>query len=149
MSLPRGIRNNNPGNIRDTNIPWEGVVQTLDPDGVDTEQTFEEFRRPWWGIRALAVNLRTYQQKRGCKTLRQIISRWAPGHENPTDAYAAHVSRVVGCGIDDPVNLDDYFTLQKLVVAIIEFENGRNPYTWEVCTGLILAGVEPPQPVYE
>lgn len=146
MNLPRGIRNNNPGNIRVTGIAWDGEVESLNP--TDDETVFEEFRRPWWGIRALAVNLRTYQRKHGCRTLREIISRWAPGHENPTDAYMKHVARAVGATPDDALDLSDYFTMRNLVAGIIEFENGKNPYSWEVESGLILAGIEPPQPVY-
>lgn len=145
--LTRGIRNNNPGNIRVTGIQWDGEVDSLQP--VDDEIVFEEFRRPWWGIRALAVNLRTYQRKWGCRTLREIISRWAPGHENPTGAYMKHVARVVGAMPDEPLDLADYNTMHNLVAAIVEFENGRNPYTWELDTGLILAGIEPPQPIYD
>ena len=142
MNLPRGIRNNNPGNIRRTDIEWEGKVKGGD-------SVFEVFSRPWWGIRALAKLLLNYQSKHDLMTPAELISRWAPGHENPTDIYVQHIAQRLGVTAHQAIFVEKYDTAYKLAAAIIEFENGRNPYTWEIQTGIILAGIEPAQPEYK
>jgi len=119
--LPRGIRNNNPGNIRRSAIPWEGKVK-----GTDT--AFETFATPEHGIRALEKNLTTYQTKHGLDTPREIVNRWAPPNENDTGAYVNVVANALGVGPDDPINVQDPATMQKLRDAIIQHENGQNPY---------------------
>ena len=53
MKTPRGIRNNNPGNL-DKGAPWQGLVNN------SSEPRFCTFKDPVWGIRALAVTLITY-----------------------------------------------------------------------------------------
>ncbi|HCQ3021998.1 TPA: hypothetical protein OHP99_004980, partial [Escherichia coli] len=60
MKTPRGIRNNNPGNL-DKGSPWQGLA--ANPD----EPRFCTFKDPVWGIRALAVTLITYHDKRRAK----------------------------------------------------------------------------------
>lgn len=119
--LPRGIRNNNPGNIRRSAIPWEGKVT-----GSDAE--FETFATPEHGVRALEKNLSTYQSKYGLDTPREIINRWAPPTENDTSAYVTAVATALGVGPDDPINVQDPATMQRLRDAIIQHENGQNPY---------------------
>lgn len=143
--MTRGIRNHNPGNIKDFGIPWEGLARwsEMTPEQ-QAEGVFCVFRRPWWGIRAIAVTLRTYQVKRNLKTVRQIINRWAPHSENPTGNYVNYVSSRLDAGPDDPINVLRYRTMRALVQAIVAFENGQDPYTWEYDTGLILMGIEPP-----
>lgn len=126
---PRGIRNNNPGNIRRSSIDWRGEVATGD-------QTFEVFDTPEQGIRALGKILRNYQRKYGLNTVRGIINRWAPPTENNTDAYVQHVAEAVGADPDEPINVDA--TLSLLVSSIILHENGINPYPAET----IQRGVE-------
>lgn len=58
--LPRGIRNNNPGNL-EWGDPWQG----LDPDGQAQDKRFVVFKDPAMGIRAIARTLITYQDKYG------------------------------------------------------------------------------------
>ena len=43
---------------------------------------------------------RTYYGKYGLKTIRGIVSRWAPPKENNTEAYIRHVSDYTGIGPD-------------------------------------------------
>lgn len=117
-NLPRGIRNNNPGNIRRSAIPWEGKVE-----GQDSE--FETFATPEHGVRALEKNLTTYQTKHGLTTPREIINRWAPPTENDTGSYVAAVSQALGVNPDDPINVQDPATMQRLRDAIIQHENGQ------------------------
>ena len=121
--MARGIRNHNPGNIRLSRDPWRGLA----PE--QTDSSFFQFKAPEWGIRAMAVILLNYQRKHALHTIRQIIGRWAPSTENDTNSYIAHVSRDVGVGDSDALTLTDPATMRRLVTAIIEHENGFNPYS--------------------
>lgn len=123
MTTPRGIRNANPGNIDRTNERWQGMAtdQSGDP-------RFVVFSAPVWGLRALAKVLLSYQRKYGLNTPAKIIGRWAPPSENDTGAYARQVARALGVGVDDAVDLQDPCTLSKIVPAIVQHENGQQPY---------------------
>lgn len=121
MKPTRGERNNNPGNIRRTQIVWRGEVP-----GADT--AFETFSTPEYGIRAMAKLLRHYAAE-GFDTIREIVNRYAPSHENDTNAYIRAVCRATGFPEDQPLNLADDAILRPLVVAIITHENGRNIYS--------------------
>ncbi len=140
VDLPRGIRNHNPGNLRRTADPWQGLAK----DQPDPE--FFAFRAPKWGIRALARTLIAYQDRHQLRTVRAIITRWAPPVENKTSSYVDHVAHRLGVSADEPLNVHDHRTLRGLVEAIIAHENGQQPYTpAELDAGLVLAGVEPPE----
>lgn len=117
----RGIRLNNPGNIRISDTPWRGKASP------SSDAEFEEFSLPYYGLRALAKILISYMTLRGANTVRKIISRYAPSSENDTDAYAVHVAKMVRVGLDDRLP-PDAETLVKLVAAIILHENGTQPY---------------------
>ena len=119
--LPRGLRNNNPGNIRRSAIPWQGKVE-----GSDAE--FETFDTPANGMRALERNLTAYQTKHNLRTPREIINRWAPPTENDTGSYVNAVSQALGVNPDDPIDVQDPAVMQKLRDAVIHHENGQNPY---------------------
>ena len=123
--LPRGIRNNNPGNIRRGPDKWKGLMEP-DPD-------FYQFFTPEFGIRAIARLLMNYQKLYGLDTIRKLIARWAPPEDgNPTDIYGDFVAEKVGLDKDVPIEVKDH--LVELVKAIIEFENGFNPYSDETIT---------------
>ena len=77
MNTPRGIRNNNPGNIR-----WGSDWKGLKKDGKQQDPSFCIFETPEYGIRALAKLLRNYQRLYGLNTPYRIISRYAPPTEN-------------------------------------------------------------------
>lgn len=135
----RGIRNNNPGNLRKTNDPWQGLAET------QTDKEFFVFENPIYGIRALARTLIKYQDKHGLRTIRHIISRWAPSAENDTVAYIRGVSMATEFGADIELNMHKYAHLKAMTSAIILFENGQQPYTSaQIDKALVLAGVEPP-----
>lgn len=135
---PRGVRNRNPGNIRKSSEPWRGLL----PEAEQTDPAFFRFQSAEWGIRALAIILRTYQVKHGLKTIAAIIHRWAPPVENDTGAYAAAVAKAVGYDPDEPIRLDDVDTMRGVVLAIIRHENGQQPYSMDVINhGLLLAGI--------
>lgn len=115
----RGIRNNNPGNIRHGDN-WLGRADSQ-PD-----QAFITFESPEYGVRAMARILRNYQTKYGLSTVRGLISRWAPPIENNTGAYVDHVAHMLGVGADEQIIVAGH--LGKLIPAIIRHENGIQPY---------------------
>lgn len=117
----RGIRNNNPGNIRATTTLWRGEVASAD------EKSFEVFDTPEDGIRAMAVIIKRYQKTYGLHTLRQIITRWAPPNENDTASYIKNVSTY--SGIDPDAEITD-INLTELIAGMIKQENGIQPYTF-------------------
>ena len=131
---PRGIRNNNPGNI-EWGSPWQG----LRPQNERTDNRFAQFTDPVFGIRALACVLITYQDKRwaanGSKidSVKEIIERWAPSFENNTEAYANSVAALLeGVGPDDEVvDVHNFDHLRPIVEGIIRHENGRGPLKTE------------------
>lgn len=144
----RGIRNNNPGNIDfDPKIAWQGSL------GIETgvpSPRFIAFKTPQYGIRALAKVLLTYQNHDGCKTLREIVSRWAPGVENNTAAYIAAMCAATGFGPDDEIDLDTVATMTPVVNGFIAHECSGYVYPASVVAeGVRMAGVAdaPPPPV--
>lgn len=159
-SLPRGIRNCNPGNI-EWGSPWQGLL----PVESRTDKRFCQFTEAAFGIRALAVVLITYYDKRkagdGSKidSVREIIERWAPPVENNTSAYARQVAAVLNVDPDsETLDLHDFDTLRGVVEGIIRHENGnpadsgarsyKNANEWysdeEIAEGLRRAGVTKP-----
>lgn len=118
----RAERNCNPGNIRHGNATWQGQApQQNDPD-------FVTFTSNATGFRAMAITLRNYQTVHGLHCLRDIISRWAPPSENPTNNYVEFVCNRVGVSPDKQVDLSDKSLLTLLCAAIAEFESG---FAWQ------------------
>lgn len=131
MGQPRGIRNNNPGNLRHSTDQWLGEVPGDD-------KAFKAFSDPVYGIRALAKLLLNYERKYGLRTISGIISRWAPSNENDTAAYIDAVAR--DCGVQPFQVIDVAGYLPSLVPAIIAHENGQQPYTdKQISQGIAMA----------
>jgi hypothetical protein len=117
--LPRGIRNNNPGNIRLSPTRWQGQRSfQFDP-------AFVEFVDPVMGIRALMRLLLTYHYRHGLDTVESLINRYAPPHENATDAYIHQVAQRLGVGRREKIALADAGKVELLARAITSHENGR------------------------
>lgn len=137
---PRGIRNNNPGNIMRTDRPWQGEVLGNDP-------RYASFETPEAGIRAMARTLTSYGEKYGLNTVQGIIARWAPSSENDTGAYIRAVAKRLNTDPQQPLNLKDPATMGNLVRAIIQHENGAQPYSDEqIARGIAAAGNAEGQP---
>lgn len=127
-NTPRGIRNNNPGNIEyNPRNAWRGQL----PHDVKVEGRFSRFDTAFNGIRALAKLLLNYRKIHGLRTVEGLISRWAPSNKNDTKAYAHAVAKRMGISIHQPLRLDKP-TLQALVTAVIQHENGQQPYSNEL-----------------
>lgn len=116
--MSRGLRNNNPGNIRRSKVRYRGEVQpSQDPE-------FRQFSAPEWGYRAIFVLLDTYRVRYGLRTVTQMISRWAPPSENRTQAYIDAVCCMTGLSPDEPLDTRDRATMVPLAAAISRVENG-------------------------
>lgn len=118
----RGIRNNNPGNIR-RGQKWQGLAQ------VQPDNEFCVFSRPEYGIRALCRTLRTYQRKYGLRDVRSIINRFAPPVENDTKSYICSVCLKLDVKPDTPIDLNEKGIMLNMLKAIIKHENGEQPYS--------------------
>lgn len=59
------------------------------------------------------------------KTLRQMISRWAPENENNTDAYVKLVSSCSGISIDENIDIGNKEVMIKIVAGMSKVENGK------------------------
>ena len=113
--LPRGIRNNNPGNLVKTNIEWKGKII---PSG-DTR--FEQFINIAYGVRAMIKDIMS--DIGPDTTLSDLIYQYAPPSDNNTIGYINYVSNKTGIGANQ-VLTKDKATLKKLVFAMSEMENG-------------------------
>jgi len=131
MGIPRGIRNNNAGNIRHGSSKWKGMAQN------QTDSAFVQFVSPEYGIRALSHVLDSYA-RRGANTVRKIIDIYAPPVENDTSAYVDSVALALGVGADQIINVQTHKA--DLVEAIIQHENGQQPYAVsQIASGVLMA----------
>ncbi|AMM17510.1 hypothetical protein AX768_25255 [Burkholderia sp. PAMC 28687] len=143
-SQPRGIRNNNPGNLNF--VGQEGATLEAHPNA-----RFARFRTPEEGLAALASQLRRYGE-RGLNTASAIINKYAPRSENRDsfDAYVNRLSSSVGVGADGKIDLSNPDQLNHVMGAVIQMENGRNPYSREqlaAASGVGAAGAPGSNPV--
>jgi len=98
--IARGIRNNNPLNIRRSKDKWQGLKP------LQTDPQFCQFETMAYGWRAAFVLLtRTYYHTYRLYTIRAIVTRWAPPNENNTRAYIENVSRLTGIDPDEPLGI--------------------------------------------
>ena len=128
--LPRGLRNNNPLNIRRTANLWQGLSKEQnDPD-------FFQFESMAWGYRAAFVVLRTYRNRYGINTVERIVRRWASEKDgNDTEYYIRKVTVLTGLERTQIVDDQDPRTMMNLVAAMSRVENGVPARQVEVCKG--------------
>lgn len=117
MATPRGIRNNNPLNIRIGNT-WLGEV----PNPTDSE--FEQFVSVRYGLRAGFYILRRYIRRYGRNTPAKIIRAWAPAVENNTQRYIEVVCKRSLIAPDEVIDYADKNTMVRLVKAMAFVECG-------------------------
>ena len=115
---PRGLRNNNPLNIRIGNV-WLGEVHN------PTDPEFEQFVTIQYGLRAAFVILRRYIRRYHHNTIATIISHWAPSTENNTQRYVDHVTKRMQMAPDVPILYEDEDTMCQLVQAMAIEEVGK------------------------
>ena len=116
--MSRGLRNCNPGNIRQSRSRFVGEVRP------SRDAAFKQFESMAYGYRAMFVLLDSYRRRYGLNNIRAMISRWAPPVENHTEAYIHFVAQ--RSGIDAEVTLDTRSErdMIPMVAAMSEIENG-------------------------
>ena len=127
-NLPRGLRNNNPGNIRRNSDVFQGENTSADKEG-------KQFKSMAYGYRAIFKILSNYYRNYKLDTIRKIIGRWAPENENNTNAYIKAVSDYAGIPADDPININDREQMIRIVAGMSKVENGREADMSDVIAG--------------
>lgn len=121
-NVSRGLRNNNPGNLVKTNIPWQGKIPLVQ----NTDSYFEQFYDVNHGIRAMALD--TFNDvKDNDYTLSEFIQEYAPPSENDTTAYLNFVATQTGIQPGEKLKaVMSADTLLALIKAQIKIENGNS-----------------------
>lgn len=153
MNMPRSCRNFNPGNLQHVGPPdWAGLMPKDQMNAAQlAEPRFCIFASPAWGFRALAVNMHTSWSK-GRKTVRDLITHYAPPNENPTEAYITAVCDQMQVASFLPLNLNDPDELERLCQAIAYVEAGGWDGIWrteDLVEGVRMALNEPVSPAAE
>ncbi len=127
----RGIRNNNPGNIRLSAEKFQGQISPSRDD------SFKQFTSMAYGYRAMFVILGTYLS-RGINTIEEIVGKWAPPSENSTPAYIATVEKLSGVKRTESLRSVDGEKYIRIVAAMSKVENGVPANMEEVEEGFSL-----------
>ncbi len=127
--IPRGLRNNNPLNIRQSADLFQGEVRP------SQDKEFKQFETAAYGYRAAFKVLATYINNYKCDTIRKIISRWAPENENRTEDYIRAVSERSGIPDGDPVYPGSREMMLRIAAAMSYVENGREAVMADVARG--------------
>lgn len=119
-SMPRGIRNNNPGNIIQSKSKWHGKLSK----DQNKDRRFEMFIAPEYGVRAMIKLFQNYMGK-GFNTVEKIVNRYAPSFENNTKAYVNTVCKDLKVQPQTKL-LPTKNTLRLLVFSMAKVENGKS-----------------------
>ncbi len=131
MKTPRGIRNNNPLNIRHSADVFQGEIKGND-------KSFKTFSSMPYGYRAAFVTLHTYLTKYGLNTIEKIITRFAPPNENNTKAYIATVAKYSGVAADEALTATSGDKYILIISAMSFVENGVNADISQIKAGFNL-----------
>ena len=122
--LPRGYRNNNPGNLKrqDSGNPYRGEIRP------SSDSVFRQFETMQWGYRAMFhLLIIRYMLDWNKTTIRQILNTYAPTSENDTSGYIAFVADRMGISPDAELNPSNHNQMISLGAAICRMENGIEP----------------------
>ncbi len=119
-NAPRGIRNNNPGNLIFTNIKWNGKL----PKEQNKDRRFEMFIAPVYGVRAMIKDLK-HDIEKGKNTVPLLVEEYAPRFENNTDHYIQTVCKDLKVSKSAKL-LPTRNTLRLLVLSMTKVETGGN-----------------------
>ena len=147
---PRGIRNNNPLNIRRSSARWTGLIvapscspegekaPSSSPEGGENKQGYDaefcQFESMFYGFRAAFKLLFSYYNKHGLHDVMSIIKRWAPDEDNNnTKVYGKFViNYMMGAGAYEantrmimPKPEEGPYTWKLLVKAMAEMESTK------------------------
>jgi hypothetical protein len=129
IDMARGLKNNNPLNIRRNNTKWQGLAP------VQSDKAFFVFVAPEWGYRAALRTLQNYNRVHGLTSIRQWISRWAPPVENDTEAYIRLVCQKTGMPESAEPNINNKTIMCNIVAAMSLMENGKAAVMEDVYKG--------------
>ena len=115
--IPRGIRNNNPLNIR-RGSNWVGLSKH------QTDPAFCQFDSMTYGLRAGLIIIRTYMPRYNLRSIHAIVARWAPPSENDTDAYVYSVASMMKIHALQTFDFGDRGRIVALVSAMCKVETG-------------------------
>ncbi|MCK1076367.1 hypothetical protein MX032_10630 [Enterobacter cloacae subsp. cloacae] len=117
-SAPRGIRNNNPGNLN-----YAGQAGATMEGGEGGR--FAVFESMQHGVAALYKQLQLYF-KRGINTLSSIVKTYAPASDNNNvDAYISALTKATGKDANEVLDSGDTATIARLMKGIVDHENGK------------------------
>lgn len=123
---PRGIRNNNPGNIEyNSRTLWNGLAKP------PSDGRFCRFIAPQYGLRVLSKLLLAYHDYHDCRTVQDYINRWAPSVENNTSAYVTAVANDMGITSTVIIDINDIRERARMMYGIVRHENGEQPYSMD------------------
>ena len=129
-NLPRGLRNNNPGNIRINDDLFQGEIRP------SKDKSFKQFTTMAYGYRSMFKILSNYFKNYKLDTIRKMITRWAPPEDNNhTEAYIKAVSDYAGIPADDPINVNDREQMIRIVAGMSKVENGVEADMLDVIAG--------------
>lgn len=114
---PRGMRNNNPGNLIITSIPWKGKLTRSE----NTDGKFEQFRTYKDGVRAMIIDIEG-DISEGTNTITKLIAEYAPADKGAYVTYVTFGSNIGPFTLLTP----DKVTLKKLTQQMALFENAKH-----------------------
>ena len=116
--MTRGIRNNNPLNIRHSTNRWQGMSVH------QTDRSFVQFTSRKYGYRAAFVLIRNYIGLHHANTIAKIIARWAPSSDgNNTQAYTQFVGKTSGIKVNTPLRFCDQKSMVSIVRSMAQMES--------------------------
>lgn len=130
MKEPRGMRNNNPLNLRHGHSQWQGMRKE------QTDKEFVCYMSKTYGYRAAWKVMDTYYKRFSEKgrpfTLSNIIHRWAPPTDgNDTTAYLHRVIQLTHLAAAQPLprpsSPEGYEALSPVLAAMTCVECGIKP----------------------
>ena len=130
--MSRGLKNNNPGNIRRSKTRYVGEISP------STDAEFKQFESVAYGYRAMFVLLDSYRRRYSLNTIRQMINRYAPPTENFTEGYIRFVAQRTGIRPDEALDTRSERDMVPIVMAMSEIENGVKAVAADVEAGWAL-----------
>ena len=127
--MSRGLRNNNPGNTRNSSTVWIGEVTP------SKDKSFKQFKSMAYGYRAAIKLLQNYRKLHNCQTVSDFIKRWAPPSENNTSGYISRVCSEMQVPNTYIPDIEDKNTMCAFAAAISLVENGVPAIMEDVCAG--------------
>jgi hypothetical protein len=131
-----GVRNNNPLNMREVGIDWNGKT--------GQNAGFTTFETPFYGIRAASNDIKN-KLVSGVDSIAKLVSIWAPATENDTLSYIKGVASDAGMQAEEPIT--SFEQLVDIITAMIAHENANYEYSFNLVKRAVHAGITSGQPL--